>query len=122
MTQNSGQIPDPIPPLLPLLPHPVDRDELRVHLEDGARCVRYETCVSVGVATLRRESPVYLTHSWQERYIRGVRYFLISLLCGPWGIPWGPILTARAAWTNLTGGADVTDEIARDLGLARGPA
>jgi hypothetical protein len=27
---------------------------------------------------------------------------------GPWGVPWGPVWTAVAVWTNLTGG--VTDD------------
>ncbi|OWK37847.1 hypothetical protein FRUB_06967 [Fimbriiglobus ruber] len=30
-------------------------------------------------------------------------------------MPWGPILTARAVWTNLCGGIDVTAEIEASL-------
>lgn len=80
-------------------------------MEAGARLVRFEFCLSLVFVTIRRQSPVYLTFSWQDRYLRGLGYNLIALLLGPWGIPWGLIWTARAAWMNLTGGIDETDVI-----------
>lgn len=70
----------------------------------GRQAVRFECCFSAVVVTVRRESGVYLTNSWQTRYSIGLVYSAVALLCGPWGVPWGPILTARAVWTNLTGG------------------
>ena len=90
---------------------PFDPAELRVRLADGWRCVRFECCVSVGFVTLRRQSAVYLTDSWQGRYIRGMGYSLRALLLGPWGVPWGLIWTPCAIWTNLTGGIDVTSNV-----------
>lgn len=94
------------------LPHP---DELRARIRAGQRCVRFESCISVLVATVRRQSPVYLTKSRLERYFRGLGYSVLALLFGPWGVPWGFIWTARAVWVNLTGGIDVTDEVLRWL-------
>ena len=104
--QNSHQIPAFEP-----LPVPFDPAELRVRLADGWRCVRFENVVSVGFATLRRQSAVHLTESWQQRYLHGLRYSLGSLLLGPWGVPWGLVWTPYAVWVNLTGGVDVTDNV-----------
>lgn len=93
------------------LPVAFDADELRARLAGGWRCVRFETCVSVGLATLRRQSRVYLTESWQSRYIRGFAYSVGAILLGPWGVPWGLVWTPFAVWVNLTGGIDVTDNV-----------
>jgi hypothetical protein len=89
---------------------PLSPAELRTRVAAGGRYVRFEFCISFLVATVRRQSAVYLTESWQERYLRGLGYSAVALLLGPWGVPWGLLGTARAVWTNLTGGADVTDE------------
>ena len=85
----------------------------------GARLVRFEFCISLLLFTLRRQSPVYLTESWQERYLRGLGYSLLALILGPWGVPWGPIWTPWAVWVNLTGGVDETDTILASFGGTR---
>jgi hypothetical protein len=105
-----------IPNTLPLAGRgPVSPDELRDPVRRGWRCVRFEFCVSFVVATVRRQSPVYLTERWQERYLYGLGYNAVALLLGPWGVPWGVVWTARALWTNLTGGGDVTDAVLAQL-------
>ncbi len=86
-------------------------EEIRTRVAEGARLVRFEFCVSALVFTIRRQSAVYLTSSWQERYLRGIWYSLAALLLGPWGVPWGLIWTPVAMWVNLTGGVDATDEV-----------
>jgi hypothetical protein len=86
-------------------------DEIRTRVAAGARLVRFEFCISLLLFTLRRQSPVYITESWQERYLRGLGYSLIAVLLGPWGIPWGLIWTPWAVWVNLTGGVDETDAV-----------
>jgi hypothetical protein len=90
---------------------PLFPDEIRSRTEAGARLVRFEYCISLLFFTLRRQSRVYLTESWQERYLRGLGYSVLALLLGPWGVPWGLILTPRAVWVNLTGGVDETDSV-----------
>lgn len=90
---------------------PLFAEELRTRLTEGARCVRFEVVVSFLFVTLRRQSPVYLTHSWQERYARGVGFSFLALLLGPWGIPWGLIHTPRAIWANVSGGCDCTEDV-----------
>jgi len=100
---------------------PLFDEELRARVADGARCVRFEFCFSLLFVTVRRQSPVYLTRSWHQRYLRGLGYSALALLLGPWGFPWGPLWTAWAVWVNLTGGADCTDEVCAHLGAPRAP-
>ena len=85
-------------------------EELREFILRGWRCVRFERCTSCLLATFHHQSRVYLTENWQGRYLRGLGYSFLSLLLGPWGVPWGVYFTVKAMWTNLTGGIDVTDE------------
>lgn len=89
--------------------------ELLARIKSGSRCVRFEYCASVVLASFCVQSDVYLTDSWQLRFFWGLPFSLLSLIAGPWGVPWGPILTARAVWTNLCGGIDVTAEIEASL-------
>lgn len=77
----------------------------------GARYVRFEMWFSFVVITVRRQSPVYLTHSWRQRFVLGCRYSVLSLLLGPWGVPWGLLGTIWALWVNTTGGSDCTAEV-----------
>ena len=43
-------------------------EEVRDRIRAGWRAVRFEFCVSFLLATIRRQSGVYLTESWQERW------------------------------------------------------
>jgi hypothetical protein len=90
-------------------------DEVRARVSAGARLVRFEYCLSLLFFTLRRQSPVYLTESRLERYLRGLGYSALALLLGPWGVPWGLILTPWAVWVNLTGGIDETESLLAQL-------
>src|SRR4051794_39986213 len=90
---------------------PLFAEELRTRVAAGARCVRFEFCFSLLFVTVRRQSPVSLTTSWQQRYLRGLWYSALSLLLGPWGFPWGLLWTPWAVWVNATGGVDCTAEI-----------
>jgi hypothetical protein len=90
---------------------PLFQEEVRSRVAAGARLVRFEYCVSLILFTIRRQSRVYLTRSWQERYLRGLAYSLIAIGLGPWGVPWGLIYTPWSVWVNLTGGVDETDAV-----------
>ena len=94
---------------------PLFPEEVRARVVAGARLVRFEFCASLLFFTLRRQSPVYLTETWQQRYLRGLGYSLLTLLSGPWAVPWGLILTPRAIWVNLTGGVDETAAVLAHL-------
>ena len=90
---------------------PLFPEEVRARVAAGGRLVRFEVCISAVLFTLRRQSRVYLTHSWRERYWRGLGYSLVSLLLGPWGVPGGLIYTPWSIWVNLTGGIDETGPV-----------
>jgi hypothetical protein len=78
--------------------------EQTAHQPPLARRVRFEVCYSVVIATVRWRSPARDTRSPWHRVRVGLPYAVASLVLGPWGLPWGPIWTAVAVWTNLTGG------------------
>lgn len=84
--------------------------ELRSYRDRGWRCVRFVWCNSNVISTVERQSCVYLTQNWRDRTLRGIGYSLLSLACGPWGVPWGIWRTAESIWINSTGGRDVTVE------------
>jgi hypothetical protein len=108
--QNSDHMP-PASGLIPLAgSRPRFAEEVRSRVEVGARLVRFEFCLSFLFVTIRRQSPLYLTESWQDRYLRGLGYSVLALLFGPWGVPWGLIWTPWAIWVNLTGGVDETED------------
>jgi hypothetical protein len=90
---------------------PLFPEEIRARVAAGARLVRFEYCISLIVFTIRRQSRIYLTKSWQERYLRGLAYSLIAIMLGPWGVPWGVIYTPWSVWVNASGGVDETDEV-----------
>lgn len=90
---------------------PLFAEEVRTRVAAGARLVRFEFCISALVFTIRRQSAVSITDSWQQRYLRGLWYSVVALLLGPWGVPWGLVYTPWAVWVNLTGGVDETDAV-----------
>jgi hypothetical protein len=90
---------------------PLFAEELRTRITAGARCVRFEFCFSLLFVTIRRQSPAFLTSSWEQRYLWGLWYSVLALVLGPWGIPWGLLWTPWAIWVNVTGGADCTEEV-----------
>jgi hypothetical protein len=100
---------------------PLFPEEIRTHVSAGARLVRFEICVSFVFATVRRQSPLYLTDSWQERYLRGFCYSVLALFLGIWGVPWGLIWTPWAIWVNLTGGVDETENAMKWIEGIDGP-
>lgn len=93
----------------------VNPDELKARIRGGQRCIRFEYCVSFVIATMGIRTKVRVGLSWRERHLRGLGYALLSLLLGPWGIPWGPYFTARCIGSNLAGGIDVTDAVMEAL-------
>src|SRR5262249_33078797 len=85
--------------------------ELERDLAAGGRFVLFECCISLIVITLRRPSPVCFLRPGDSGAVRGLRYTVVSLLLGWWGLPWGVIYTPLALLTNLGGGRDVTARV-----------
>jgi hypothetical protein len=40
---------------------------------------------------------------------------MLTLLLGPWGIPWGILHTLRIIGINLRGGIDVTSQLSHNM-------
>jgi len=111
MLQNSDQLPSASDLIHFAGTRPRFPEEVRTCIASGAHLVRFEFCFSLLFFTIRRQSPLYLTHSWQDRYLRGLGYSVLALLLGPWAVPWGLIWTFWAIWVNLTGGVDETEGV-----------
>jgi hypothetical protein len=91
--------------------------EVQSEVQRGGRFVRYQYCISVLVMTFKRSSGIYFIKGGHSRVGPGATYTCISLLCGWWGIPWGPIWTITTVSTNFSGGKDITAAV---LGAMQG--
>jgi hypothetical protein len=77
----------------------------------GGKFVIFQYCISILIMTFRRSSNIYFIRAGESAIGAGIKYTLLSLVLGWWGIPWGPIFTITALFTNFRGGKDVTKEI-----------
>jgi len=89
----------------------IPNSEVQRQLENGARFVIYRYTISIVVMTFRRSSNIYFVKAGHNSIIPGLKYTLLTLILGWWGIPWGPIYTIGSLFRNLTGGVDVTAEV-----------
>ena len=71
----------------------LDGDLLAKELEDGGRFVTYTWCVSLLLMSFRRPSGVIYLPPGRSGIAAGMKYLLISLALGWWGLPWGPFYT-----------------------------
>ncbi|MFG6488840.1 hypothetical protein ACG04R_19295 [Roseateles sp. BYS78W] len=85
--------------------------ELRQELQNGARVVAYGFCISIVVMSFKRGSGLYLLRAGEADWGRRLGFSVLSLVAGPWGIPWGPIWTVSTIFTNVGGGRDVSAEL-----------
>ena len=91
------------------------REQLQLQLQQGAKFVLFQYCISLLVVTLTRSSSIYFVKSGESRAGTGLVFSLISLLCGWWGLPWGPIRTIQSVFINFGGGKVVTKEVVAAL-------
>lgn len=89
----------------------MSHEEVQSELDRGGRFVMFEYCISLVVVTMRRPSNIHLVRADESPVRKSMPFIVLSLLLGWWGIPWGPIHTCKALYTNLTGGHDVTTEV-----------
>jgi hypothetical protein len=83
----------------------------------GGRFVVYQYNFSVVLLSFRRSSDICFVRAGESAVAKGMRWTLISLFFGWWGIPWGLIWTPMSLVQNLRGGRDVTAEVMKALGL-----
>ena len=90
-------------------------EQLQLEIQRGGRFVVFQYCISILVMTFKRSSDVHFVRAGEPSTSKGLPYCGIPLLLGWWGIPWGPIWTISTTYRNLSGGLDVTAEIAQSL-------
>ena len=90
-------------------------EELLRALERGATIVRYPYVISAVLASFKLESRAVLIEQSSRRYVQAIPYLLFTLAFGWWGVPWGPIFTAKALWCLIQGGEEITDVIHEEL-------
>ena len=83
-------------------------EEILFEMRNGGKFVVYQFCVSFLVVTLYRSSQVHFIRGNESAVARGMKYTLLSLALGWWGIPFGPICTIVAVAVNLSGGRNIT--------------
>ena len=97
----------------------MSNEAIRAELDRGGRFVIYQYCISVVFMTFKRPSAIYFLRADEGAGGKGVKFTLLSVLFGWWGIPWGPIWTIQSIWNNSRGGRDVTQQIVASAGQAQ---
>ena len=90
-------------------------DDIDRELSNGAKFVVFQYSISIIIMTFRNSSDIYFVKSGESGFNYGIKYSLVSLVLGWWGIPWGPIYTIGAFITNCSGGKDVTQKVLHAL-------
>jgi hypothetical protein len=90
-------------------------EQLQSEIARGGRFVLFQYCISVLILTFRRSSDIYFLRVGESATRHSIRFTILSLIAGWWGLPWGPIYTVGALATNLGGGKDVTDEVLQSI-------
>ena len=85
--------------------------EVNFEVQRGGKFVAFQYCVSVLLASYKRSSSIYFLKAGESALIKGLPFTIISIVAGPWGIPWGPIWTVQSLIMNLAGGRDLTAEV-----------
>ena len=90
-------------------------DDINRELSNGAKFVVFQYCFSIVVMTFKRGSDIYFIKAGESTIKHSIGFTLITLFFGWWGIPWGPIYSIGALYSNLTGGKDMTQEILNSM-------
>jgi hypothetical protein len=86
-------------------------------VNQGGRFVVFKYCISILIMTFNRGTDVYFVRPGESTLAQSLPFTLLSLVVGWWGIPWGPIYTIGAVYTNFSGGKDITNEVMDQLSL-----
>lgn len=82
-------------------------------VQQGGKFVYFEYAISILIMSFKRSSDVMFIRPGEGTFLKGLPYSIITMLFGWWGIPWGPIYSVMALFSNLSGGKDVTNDIVR---------
>lgn len=79
----------------------------RFRTSSGGRYVQFSYTISLGIVTFTNYSePIHIERD-EGTFGKGLKYTIISLLFGWWGIPFGPIFTVVSVIENCTGGREL---------------
>lgn len=93
-------------------------EEVNREVTKGGRFVIFQYCISIIILTFKRSSNIYFIKPGESTLAKSIRYTLISLFLGWWGIPWGPVYTIGTMMTNFKGGKNITLEVISALNEA----
>jgi hypothetical protein len=93
-------------------------NDLKKEIERGGKFVVYSYAISIIVLTFKRSSDIYFIHGGEGSVGKGLKFSVLTLLMGWWGIPWGPIYSIGSLFTNFTGGKNITGEVVQMLNEA----
>ena len=89
--------------------------EIKNEVALGGKFVIFQYSISILVMTFKRPTDVFFIKSGDSATKKGIPYTVLSATLGWWGIPWGPIHTIGALYSNLRGGKDVTQDVMNSL-------
>jgi hypothetical protein len=90
---------------------PEEFSKIQEAVKSGARFVVFPYCISLLLITMQRHSNVYFVQAKESVWGHALGFALISVLCGWWGLPWGPIYTLDALYACARGGRNKTSEV-----------
>ena len=93
----------------------LSNSEISEEINNGGRFVVFMYCFSLVVMTFKRGSDIYFVRANESAAKYSIKYTLLTLLLGWWGIPWGPIHSISSLFTNFKGGKDVTEDVMEQL-------
>lgn len=93
-------------------------EEINREVTKGGKFVIFQYCISIVIMTFKRSSSIYFIKPGEGTLVKSIRYTLISLFVGWWGIPWGPVYTIGTTITNFKGGKNITREVISALNEA----
>lgn len=87
------------------------KEQIIREVENGARFVAYSYVFSILIMSFKRYREVYLVRPNESIFGKMFGTFMVTLIFGWWGFPWGIIWSLGSIFNNLSGGTDLTDEI-----------
>ncbi len=90
-------------------------DDINRELSNGAKFVIFQYCFSILVMTFKRGSDIYFIKAGETTLKHSIGFSLITLIFGWWGIPWGPIYSIGALYSNIAGGKDITRDVLNSM-------
>jgi len=93
-------------------------EQIKSEIEKGGKFVTFHYCISIVVLSFKQVSEIYFVRAGESGARKGLKYTLLALLLGWWGIPFGIFWTIEALIYNLGGGKNVTKEVMTFLSLS----